>query len=349
MPTQVKQSFRTRPDHLIADFKHHLSETGEPHTWRFHTHEPPPREGVEVLLPNFLLPKRHKGRAPCPICSPNSPKYLKGHLIWSPDQGTLHAVGHCCGHAYFHNDTLRYGLKDAGERIRRREYEAFLWGNWEAPRLLSTFSAELVPQTRSYDKVVKGLKSGLTPRLAKSIYRMAFETAFLEIMEEFEGAEGTGLRTVAKPFGIKPFKGGRILKGGRSKSLEGAIKAASMLFDHLDWREEDDAVLWLCGQPSSDLRVLSERLRQAIPVLDEVRASLAALQAFLEPDNLELLTEWSIATMGQNAVRLLRHSDDSLTIWRDGQRVRHILLPKNIWDPIPNAIVLLPAKEAPLG
>lgn len=348
MSPQAVSVFSSRPDHLVPDFKQHLAASAEPHTWRYHSHSAPPRDGVEVLLANFLIPARRKGRAPCPICSPDHPKYLKGHLVWSSSTGTLHAVGHCCGHTYFNNDGLRTGLKAASERLRRREDEAFLWGNWESPRRLLELADLLAPLARSYDQVAKAVRAGVSSPVCRAIHRMASPVGFLEVVEEVRDVSGSGLRAVTKRFGSRPFHGVPFLKGGRVKSAEGSIRAAVVLFDHLGWETEDDAVLWLASRPDPDLRLLSGRLKDAALVMEETKSSLTALQAFLEPGNLDLLTRWSAEAHGPNAVRLFHHVDGTLAIWRGAEKVRQPIIPRNLSISLPDLGDFLPPREDPL-
>jgi hypothetical protein len=85
MIQSVKRVFDVRPEYLKSDFLNHIRAVGLPDTWAFITHETPPEDGIEVILQDFVI-SRHlitiHGRAPCPICSPSSPKYVKGHLLW---------------------------------------------------------------------------------------------------------------------------------------------------------------------------------------------------------------------------------------------------------------------------
>lgn len=348
MSNALRLSFDSRPDHLVPDFIEHLKRTGEPHTWRYHTHTAPPKEGVVVLLPNFSIPRGIKARAPCPICSPKSPKYLKGHLIWSPADGTLHAVGHCCGHGFFADGRFRVSLRDAEQTIHRRELEAFLWANWEAPRQLVQLASDLAAQCRSYDKVARGIKSALTHRLCRTICAMVSKVGYLEIEEELGRRDTSGLRSVTRPYGSTPFKGSKVLKVARSDSLEARVASSVVLFDHLAWSNEDDAIMWLCSRPFEDLRLLSQRIRAAVDTLDGAKESLLALQELLSPENLALLNGWSLEAHGRASVRVFVHADESLAIWRGGEKVRQMHLPTNIWERPASPNRLLPPKESPM-
>lgn len=87
-----KQSFEARPEYLKASFLEHIFANSRPQDWQYITHAPPPDGEVEILLEGFVLPRENvaiHGPAPCPICSPQSPKYMKGHLLWSPVDGGI--------------------------------------------------------------------------------------------------------------------------------------------------------------------------------------------------------------------------------------------------------------------
>lgn len=336
MSVQAKKAFEYRPDHLVQDFKEHIRAFGEPHTWRHHTHEPPAPEGAEVLLANFVIPRefvRSKGLAPCPICSPNSPRYAKGHLIWSSVGGTLHAVGHCCGHKYFEDGSFGRGIADAKQREQRRADEIFLLDNWERPREMLALSGDLKPWARSYDQVVKNLKAGLSPLVCKAIYRAAADGAFLSVEDQVEslGSKMVGIKT---PFGSRPVQGGRVLRGSkRGASCEGRITAASMTFGHLGWVSYEDAFWWVSSQPSVELSLVARHIKEAAAVFQEAHADFLALQAFLSDENLELLSAWSAVAHAGNPLRLHAHDGEDLVIWRGALRVRRMLLPRNIWGP----------------
>ncbi|MER9528810.1 hypothetical protein NKI89_03215 [Mesorhizobium sp. M0309] len=336
MSVQAKKAFQYRPDHLIQDFREHIRAFGEPHTWRYHTHEPPAPEGAEVLLANFVIPRefvRSKGLAPCPICSPKSPQYAKGHLIWSAVGGTLHAVGHCCGHKHFEDGSFGRGIAAAIELEQRRADETFLMDNWEYPRELLALSRDLTPWARSYDQVVKNLKGGLSPMVCKAIYRAAADGAFLSVEDQVQGL-GRKMVSIKTPFGSRPVQGGLVLRGGkRAVSCEGRIKAASLIFEQLDWVSYEDAFWWASSQPSADLKLLARHIKEAVAVFHDAHADFLALQAFLSEENLELVSAWSAVAHAGNPLRLHPHAREDLAIWRGAVRVRRILIPRNIWGP----------------
>ena len=62
-----------------------------------------------------------------------------------------------------------------------------------------------------------------------------------------------------------------------------------------------------------------------------------------------MLSRWSAVAHSENAFRLFMHADGSLVVWRGHERVRTILLPRNLWEVDLEPIVLADPKEGNLG
>lgn len=323
MSAIARRAFKLRPDHLVPDFLEHVAETGKPHTWAHNSHEGPARDGVVVLKLNFSIPKQFvalNGRAPCPICSPHHPKYETGHLLWSEITGKLHAVGHCCGHNYFADGLYAEGIAAAGRRTKRIADEAAIEANWRVPAQLVALANTIRRQVRAFDGMVRFLRKGLSPDLARIIYRNAAEGGGMLSVLEYVSVDddaGGSLKAVAKPFSATPLVGFEILRGGkRSVSAEGRLHQATVSFEQLRWQSEDDAIGWLAIQPDKDLQQLARWIKDASAAFEGLRRDLLAIQKFLETPNLSLLNEW-LKEVGRSDVRLIRdHSH--LTVWRSG-------------------------------
>lgn len=70
-----------------------------PHLFPGHTHSPPPADGRIEYLDEFELPKtarEQKRFAPCPCCTPRTPKYGVGRVAWFPDEGVIRLMGCDC-------------------------------------------------------------------------------------------------------------------------------------------------------------------------------------------------------------------------------------------------------------
>jgi hypothetical protein len=102
------QSFDPKPyypsrelaEAVLREIKDHIKRTGEPHTWRHHTHSKPVTGARIVYLGTFDLPESHQAAdrfAPCPCCSPRAPKYSRaGKIAWFPDEHVIRMIGPEC-------------------------------------------------------------------------------------------------------------------------------------------------------------------------------------------------------------------------------------------------------------
>lgn len=92
--------FPNRPNGLdIKAFQDHVAKTGEPETFDRISLDPPPIEqGVRVLAEFSIRADRRAdgAMAPCPICKPDGPKYLRGILVWCPSAAAIYAIGYEC-------------------------------------------------------------------------------------------------------------------------------------------------------------------------------------------------------------------------------------------------------------
>jgi hypothetical protein len=338
--SSARRNFVERPEYLARDFLDHLLREGKPQTWPHITNEPPPKGKVEVLYANFLIPKGHE-RAPCPICKVEK-KYLKGHLLWSPEPGTLHAVGHCCGHDYFGGNELERSLRDTVERTQRRVDEAFLWANWQLPGQLLKVAADAQSDLRACDSVITALRRSF-PKTAYRDLKQAGKNGGILLVERVI-VDQRGKRTAEhRRFSEEPLRGLGWLTAGRAKSLEGTVRAATVPLEYLRWTSEDDAVGWLMSF-AHETRRLREHVEAAVVDISSCFQRKQELATFLEPSNLELLTRWSTEALGHNAVKIFL-SGQTLTLWRGTEGKRGVRLPDNIWQPLPPLPAVLPPKE----
>ncbi|MBI1203772.1 MAG: hypothetical protein GC182_14820 [Rhodopseudomonas sp.] len=91
---------RASAEAVLREIKEHIKQTGEPHTWRHHTHSKPVTGARIVYLGTFDLPPSHQAadrHAPCPCCSPRAPKFShKGKIAWFPDEHVIRMIGPEC-------------------------------------------------------------------------------------------------------------------------------------------------------------------------------------------------------------------------------------------------------------
>jgi hypothetical protein len=346
MIQSVKRVFDVRPEYLKSDFLNHIRAVGLPDTWAFITHENPPEDGIEVILQDFVI-SRHlitiHGRAPCPICSPSSPKYVKGHLLWSMESRALYAVGHCCGHGFFVEGTLTKALTRNSNAERRKVDEEFIECHWEMPQRLVDYWGPMKPIVRDLDKVLKAIRIGLTTAHCRDIHRTRRDGGYLKIQERvsIEGEGPDGLKIAERQFGLKPVQGASVLRGGsRGISVEAKLSGVIAALSGFDWISQDDAILWICEQVDSDLALLSSFINEALESYSVAADDIAALLLFLEDENLQLISEWSRQAHGRRGAVEIRNDDGHITIMRGGKRHRNFRIPTTLTAPIPNMLGL---------
>ncbi len=342
MLPNVRRVFDEKPEYLKSSFLEHI-RGGLPHTCPFVTHEKPPRDGIEVIVQNFVIPRHVVGReglAPCPICSPSAPKYVKGHLLWSSDSKALYAVGHCCGHNFFTDGSLGRALTRNSHAERRRHAEEFVEANWRLPSELVTYWVKLRPVARDLDKVLKAIRVGLRVSVCREIHRTLGDGGYLKVQRKVSalGLETSeGLQTVEDTFGTIPVQGASILRGGSRGpvSVEARLSNIIAALAHISWTTEDDAILWLCEQVDSDVLLVRDLLEESIEAIQQLKADVSALHLFLEADNLALVNAWCLETSGPKAAVSLLNNEGYLTILRGGRRHRGFRLPSSLLN-LPN-------------
>lgn len=98
----VRRLFPTPPGpEVVADFKRHVRETGQPETWPKISTDCPPVEGEVVMLDKDIgiNVKLRPGQtmAPCAICLPKGPKWKNaGSLIWCEATSAVYCIGPDC-------------------------------------------------------------------------------------------------------------------------------------------------------------------------------------------------------------------------------------------------------------
>ncbi|WP_153064578.1 hypothetical protein [Agrobacterium sp. LAD9] len=97
---EPKPEFAETPSvELIREIRTHIRDTGEPWTWRGHTHTKPPRGSHIYYAGEFDLPDKYTQAghfSPCPCCSPNNRKFGSGKIAWFPDEKVIRLIGPSC-------------------------------------------------------------------------------------------------------------------------------------------------------------------------------------------------------------------------------------------------------------
>jgi len=138
--------FLSRPTpSFIENFKSHVKETGPPETFHGLDHSRPvSHDGAEILAKFGIdrLKRPDRDCAPCPICSPNDPKFLEGCLVWYPKDQAIRAIGRECSakiDANWHRRQRQFKLREEEEATAE-----FLFNNLhEAPFSISELKKQI--------------------------------------------------------------------------------------------------------------------------------------------------------------------------------------------------------------
>ncbi|TCR69597.1 hypothetical protein [Rhizobium sp. BK376] len=352
MSQKVKREFDVRPEYLKSQFLDHIRTKGLPETCPFITHEKPPVDGIEVILQDFVISRQvleKFGYAPCPICSPVKPKYVKGHLLWSSESKALYAVGHCCGHGFFANDSLEKALSQNKRAEQRRHVEAFIEAHWTFPKDLMAYWENLKPAVRDLDKVLLAIRVGLRPAVCKDIHRTTRDGGFLHIQQKVgeTGSDGPdGLKIVEQRFGTIPVRGATVLRGGnRGISVEARISNVVAALSNVEWQTENEALLWICDQVDNDLFHMADFIRDAVEHIAKAIGDIAALQIFMEPENLDLISAWSLAAHGRQGSVSISNEGGMVTMMRGTKQHRRFRVPTTLTQQLAPAPALRDDEE----
>jgi hypothetical protein len=143
-PVDKIHQYLSRPsESLVTAFLDHVRRTGSPETFPTICRTKPNAESRPIFLRRFDVDRRKRPNgdmAPCPICSPNDPKFLhEGYFVWYPDEGVIRGIGPECGDTVF-GGSLYAEAKDQFDREEReRQAVEFLEKNLQ--KILSMIMA----------------------------------------------------------------------------------------------------------------------------------------------------------------------------------------------------------------
>lgn len=101
--------FPSRPSaDYVRRWHSDIEQTGRPEAFEnVSTDRPVNSEGMFLLSDDVRVPvqKREGGSmVPCPVCSPNSPKFAIGRMAWFPAERAVRFIGHDCAARHFEED-----------------------------------------------------------------------------------------------------------------------------------------------------------------------------------------------------------------------------------------------------
>lgn len=288
---QHRPRYTSRPTGLVVDaFKAHIWKTGSPETFETISTTAPPLEGDLVVLTDFHIERSRRSAgdlAPCPICSPTSPKYLDGWLIWCKASRAIYAIGPECGATLWRDGRLDREIATMRrQQLERRTDDALERELPLAPAFLAWIAAHLASAGRA-DHLAREFR-----REAPQIHRRLLSitkvdgllTVDRRILDE-EGRERYVPETIARLRGTG-FLNASFGAVGRMRIQQAALERLAVDDD------EEARFMAICEMTSRDRAGALTAVRDAGRKLVQVRRHIADALEFLSTPNLQALDAW---------------------------------------------------------
>jgi hypothetical protein len=171
--------YLSRPsESLVTAFLDHVRRTGAPETFPTICRTKPRAESRPMFLRRFDVDRRKRRNAdkvPCPICSPNDPKFLHGgYFVWYPDEGVIRGIGPECGDTVFGGNLYAEAKNQFDREERERQAVEFLEKNLQ--KILSMIMAleAIRPAAQEAAKLYSDFKRAAPTRLWQTKQRLRF-------------------------------------------------------------------------------------------------------------------------------------------------------------------------------
>jgi len=321
------------PPNIVQDFISFVGTKGTPHLWRYHLHTKPDKHAQFRILLRFSIPEKFRkgvGRAPCPICSPNSPKYFDGMLVWFKEEKVLRAIGDDCGRSHFGRGIFDEAYKEFEKRRSDEAASNFLINNLPYVSDAMQKIEGLKGQAGSIDLVRQQTKRALVNNISKAIERAGNESR-LKFYEQRrvpvfdrDGSQKVDkdgeLITRPENFEVSslPFNGIRLNKNPNVLSL---LNNAYTMLEKLKSANETEAyLLWSNLVDEDRLEEAASNLRSAIRSYEEASQLFLETQLFLKEENIKNLQKWGADNLSPVRFRVRYYTNEvGFCGWRQGK------------------------------
>lgn len=273
----------------------HLRKTHHPESldgldWTHAAKEQPFTIIYEINLKPDKRPDRLE--APCPLCSPYSPKYYHGALVWFPSEGVYRCIGWDCAAHHIGRAESENAKREYRER-KNRDFDAeFLFMNLGCiPAMLKCFEA-LLPAAVHAEKLRQKLGSAHVREPLRKVYKNNDGRLVVWQVEEVDRLDPLtgGVRTIKErtPISFGKIDGWAALAG--SFDFPRKIRVESEYLKVLDQGEADEAELWVCDNAykhPDNARIACRRLREANALYSRSLAAVGDVLAFFNQSNFE--------------------------------------------------------------
>lgn len=280
------------PQVLIQEFQEHVKATGSPETFADidNTH-PTSVDGAEILC-NFRVNRTRRAErdlAPCPICSPSSPKFLEGCLVWYPAEAVIRAIGHECSAKIDADWHKRKQAFKAREEQEARE--KFLFENLhQVPELTKRLSEEISIASKhrkiwaEFRKRCPAITQDLRREMASG--RLIVRRARSEALEGVVKGSKYYEETVGYVIGQTAVKSNF---DHHTKYLP-QIKALALVGHGAD---PESAGLAICEMTSVEMKVVEKTIKRSRRTLEELERINSDFKSFFLPDNIKKINKWA--------------------------------------------------------
>ena len=307
-------SFTIHPPQWVIDaFIEHVRETGEPETFPSITTTTPPKNSPVRFIKRLPIIDRKKRRdgqeAPCAICSPTSPKFIKnGVLAWYPEEGAIRAIGPECGDTLFGGNHYAQAFAD----LKKREHEDWLvdFLTLNLTKLVSILAALNALEEAAIEalRLYKQLHQRV-PRILKKLREIKRQGGHLivTIVQERRGrADDNDVRAIG-PRGITT----RDSEYDAYDERFGQLPETTALLTHFDPvaelnecrdallelprpEDEEAAFNWVCNESPDPARLEEtvRKLRKGAHGYLQIASRLDSFMAFFDPSLFDALDRW---------------------------------------------------------
>lgn len=258
---------------LVQAFRLHVATCGQPETFPRISTARPPKDGDLIVLHHPIdIDRRRRPEsdmAPCPICSPQDPKYLNGGtLIWCDATSAIYAIGPKCSLTLWEDGRLNTAVNLFLQAEKEKQHAAMLRAELPKISALRAWIADHNSLAARLDRLHRGLSKD-APKL--------------------RGALSRALRTGTAA--TSSIKGGDFLRGSWNLAK--------------DLAEADAALSGMQGAMGQDgdgfvLRLSATAVAQRLAQMKTARATIArtaermnSAAAFTARTNCEALGLWS--------------------------------------------------------
>ncbi|MEY9328261.1 hypothetical protein [Sinorhizobium fredii] len=341
--------FERVPDEaFVAAWREHVQATGYPERFdQVSTAKPHNLADVRLLSGELRVPvllREGQSWVPCPLCTPNSPKFKTGRMAWFPHEKTVQFIGHECAKNHIGED-YRKAEERFSQELKCRRYIK-QWGQLQHRlRALNYLVDRLLPIASALETCRYQLDKD-APGFALFLHReLRWSAGAITIMED-NGLKDERGRGILERRDLGTVQGLDFLEGDGQPAA--ALKKHKATLEDIErplpeWRADSD-------DPASTEEIL-QRGSKGVGVLNKLRQALASIDSarrFLEAPNLLLLERW--AQHGESPFASLEFSREGNRVFLRSEtfEARHysnIIVPKELYASLPDGSNLEPLEE----